>query len=99
MAGLLAAFRRLKLGPEIVKRFHLMGGECNYLLRVNPADYSLEFVRDEEWQTREMRGWREEEIGATLDEAQVGGRSRSGFWGIGGWGEGWRARVEGGEVY
>ena len=47
MAGLLSAFRRLKLSPEVVGRFHLMGGECNYLLRVNPATYRLEFVPDE----------------------------------------------------
>jgi IMP and pyridine-specific 5'-nucleotidase len=47
MEGLLNTFRRLKLGPEIVKRFHLMGGECNYLLRINPTTYGLEFVADE----------------------------------------------------
>ena len=46
IAGLLAAFRRLKLPPEVVGRFHLMGGECNYLLRVNPKSYGLEFVPD-----------------------------------------------------
>jgi len=45
--GLLAAFRRLKLPPSVVGRFHLMGGECNYLLRVHPESYRLEFVPDE----------------------------------------------------
>lgn len=32
-----AAFRDLKLEPEVVSRFHVMGGECNYLLRVTGA--------------------------------------------------------------
>ncbi|KAI8475916.1 MAG: IMP-specific 5'-nucleotidase-domain-containing protein [Monoraphidium minutum] len=68
--GLLSAFRRLKLPPSVAGRFHLMGGECNYLLRVNTTTYGLEFVPDEEWQTSEMRAWREDDIRATLDEAQ-----------------------------
>jgi hypothetical protein len=45
--GLLSAFRRLRLPPEIAGRFHLMGGECNYLLRVDPSTCRLEFVPDE----------------------------------------------------
>ncbi|KAI8465948.1 MAG: IMP-specific 5-nucleotidase [Monoraphidium minutum] len=68
--GLLSAFRRLKLPPEVVGRFHLMGGECNYLLRVDPATCRLGFVADEEWQTPEMRAWQDADIAATLDEAQ-----------------------------
>jgi hypothetical protein len=31
IGGLLSAFRRLKLSPEIVGRFHLMGGEVRAL--------------------------------------------------------------------
>ena len=34
IAGLLGAFDRYGLPPELTARFHLMGGECNYLLRV-----------------------------------------------------------------
>lgn len=34
MEGLLDAFRDLKLPDSITDRFHIMGGECNYLLRV-----------------------------------------------------------------
>ncbi|GBF99935.1 IMP-specific 5-nucleotidase, partial [Raphidocelis subcapitata] len=71
IGGLLSAFRRLRLPPEVVGRFHLMGGECNYLLRANPTTYGLEFVPDEEWQPPEMRAWKEEDIRATLDEAQL----------------------------
>jgi hypothetical protein len=44
------------------RRFHLMGGECNYLLRVNPASYRLEFVPEGDWQTPEMLSWDEEDI-------------------------------------
>jgi IMP and pyridine-specific 5'-nucleotidase len=39
-----------------------MGGECNYLLRVNPHTKHLEFVPDEEWMTPEMLAWDEEDI-------------------------------------
>lgn len=43
-------------------RFHRMGGECNYLLRVNPTTYRLEFVPEEAWQTPEMLSWDEDDI-------------------------------------
>jgi hypothetical protein len=39
-----------------------MGGECNYLLRVNPHSKQLEFVPDDEWMTPEMLAWDEEDI-------------------------------------
>jgi hypothetical protein len=39
-----------------------MGGECNYLLRVNPTTYRLEFVPEEAWQTPEMLSWDEDDI-------------------------------------
>eukprot|EP00882_Tetradesmus_deserticola_P030504 GHRQ01034285.1.p2 GENE.GHRQ01034285.1~~GHRQ01034285.1.p2 ORF type:complete len:120 (-),score=40.92 GHRQ01034285.1:249-608(-) len=43
-------------------RFHLMGGECNYLLRVNAHSKHLEFVPDEEWMTPEMLAWDDHDI-------------------------------------
>jgi len=46
-----------------------MGGECNYLLRVNPTTYRLEFVPEEAWQTPEMLSWDEDDI-------KVGGGGR-----------------------
>lgn len=48
-----------------------MGGECNYLLRVNPVDKRLEFIPDEEWKTPEMLSWHEEDIKELLDEGQT----------------------------
>jgi len=49
----------------------VMGGECNYLLRVNPTTYRLEFVPEEAWQTPEMLSWDEDDIKDLLDEAQA----------------------------
>ncbi|WIA32869.1 hypothetical protein OEZ86_006043 [Tetradesmus obliquus] len=69
--GLLAAFSKYKLPATITNRFHLMGGECNYLLRVNPVSKQLEFVPDDEWMTPEMLAWDEEDIKELLDDAQV----------------------------
>lgn len=36
VSGLLRALKALRLPDTITNRFHLMGGECNYLLRVRP---------------------------------------------------------------
>lgn len=47
-----------------------MGGECNYLLRVN-SQYKLEFVRDEEWMSSCMLSWRIEDIRRVLNEAET----------------------------
>lgn len=71
LAGLLEAFRALKLAPEITNRFHIMGGECNYLLRVTPDTKRLEFIPDEEWQTPVMRSWDPRDIKNLLRDAEV----------------------------
>ncbi|KAF6251627.1 IMP-specific 5'-nucleotidase-domain-containing protein [Scenedesmus sp. NREL 46B-D3] len=60
--GLLAAFSKYRLPATITNRFHLMGGECNYLLRVNPHSKQLEFVPDDEWMTPEMLAWDDQDI-------------------------------------
>lgn len=54
------------------RRFHLMGGECNYLLRVNPTTYRLEFVPEEAWQTPEMLSWDEDDITVRPAHAAAG---------------------------
>ena len=51
--GLLDQFKKQKLPPNITKYFHVMGGECNYLLNVNET-YGLQFVPNEEWATVEQ---------------------------------------------
>jgi len=38
LPGLLSAFAALDLPAAVTDRFHIMGGECNYLLKVLPPD-------------------------------------------------------------
>ena len=53
-----------------MRRFHIVGGECNYLLRVGPApERRLQFVPDREWKSNYMMSWRQADINAVLDEA------------------------------
>ena len=47
-----------------------MGGECNYLLRVND-DYNLEFVDDRQWKSDCMLGWTEAQISQLLKDAEA----------------------------
>jgi IMP and pyridine-specific 5'-nucleotidase len=69
--GLLDQFKKQKLPPNITKYFHVMGGECNYLLNVNET-YGLQFVPNEEWATVEQYGWREgKDLQAFLDRAEI----------------------------
>ncbi|KAK9807006.1 hypothetical protein WJX72_010564 [[Myrmecia] bisecta] len=69
--GLLAAFERLRLSKEITDRFHIMGGECNYLLRVSGPNKRLQFVPDGEWKSGCMMSWGEADIQAVLSEAEA----------------------------
>ena len=46
-----------------------MGGECNYLLRVN-KHLRLEFVPDHKWKTPIMRSWEEHDVQHVLSEAE-----------------------------
>ncbi|KAL6780644.1 hypothetical protein ACKKBF_B12340 [Auxenochlorella protothecoides x Auxenochlorella symbiontica] len=64
--GLLAA---LRYQPKaVVNRFHVMGGECNYLLRVDRG--RLAFVPDSEWKSEFMASWREDDIHELLETAE-----------------------------
>lgn len=51
-------------------RFHIVGGECNYLLRVTSA-YSLEFVDSKDWMSSMMQSWTADSIRKLLDEAEA----------------------------
>lgn len=70
MEGLLQMFRDQKLPKELTDRFLLMGGECNYLLRVTHPDKRLEFVPDHEWKSEFMMSWDEEDVEALLGEGE-----------------------------
>ncbi|KAG0626727.1 hypothetical protein M758_2G146800 [Ceratodon purpureus] len=74
LAGLLEAFKRFRLPPAITRLFHVMGGECNYLLRVNDH-YRLEFVPDELWMSPDMLQWSESDVEELLTEAECSLRS------------------------
>jgi IMP and pyridine-specific 5'-nucleotidase len=69
LAGLLEAFKDLRLSPTITKLFHVMGGECNYLLRVN-EQYRLEFVADQLWKSPDMLDWAESDVQKLLNDAE-----------------------------
>ena len=69
--GLLAAFRALKLPQSITDRFHIMGGECNYLLRVEGETMRLEFVPDADWKSQYMMEWKEKDINGLLSDAEA----------------------------
>ncbi|KAH9327287.1 hypothetical protein KI387_007465, partial [Taxus chinensis] len=76
IAGLLVAFKELGLPPSVTRFFHVMGGECNYLLRVND-NYHLEFVEDKLWKSEDMLRWKEKDIQKLLDDAQCALKSAS----------------------
>eukprot|EP00216_Chloropicon_sp_CCMP2111_P004772 CAMPEP_0198237228 /NCGR_PEP_ID=MMETSP1446-20131203/3070_1 /TAXON_ID=1461542 ORGANISM="Unidentified sp, Strain CCMP2111" /NCGR_SAMPLE_ID=MMETSP1446 /ASSEMBLY_ACC=CAM_ASM_001112 /LENGTH=389 /DNA_ID=CAMNT_0043919305 /DNA_START=323 /DNA_END=1492 /DNA_ORIENTATION=- len=68
-SGLLKAFRDLNLSASVLKRFYVMGGECNYLLKVD-RDYRLRFVDRAEWASDALLSFEEGDITALLDNAQ-----------------------------
>ncbi|KAI5068033.1 hypothetical protein GOP47_0016378 [Adiantum capillus-veneris] len=68
-AGLLAAFEDLGLPQTITSLFHIMGGECNYLLEVNEG-YRLEFVEDNLWKSKDMLEWSSVDIRELLSDAE-----------------------------
>lgn len=70
VAGLTDSFRKLRLPQHIMDRFHIMGGECNYLLRLSPTTHQLEFVPDHEWKTPCMQAWQGQDIKYVLREAE-----------------------------
>jgi len=47
----------------------VMGGECNYLLRVN-EQYRLEFVADQLWKSPDMLDWAESDVQKLLNDAE-----------------------------
>jgi IMP and pyridine-specific 5'-nucleotidase len=70
LKGLVDAFEAQALPKEVYEKFHVMGGECNYLLRVND-EYRLEFVPSEEWHSEHMYDWRDnDDVRMFLDRAE-----------------------------
>jgi len=71
LSGLLAAFVENELSPEIIGRFYVLGGECNYLLRCG-EDAHLVKVPDEDWSQSgpAPRSWNDKECQHLLDVAE-----------------------------
>jgi len=69
LAGLLHVFQTLQVPKEILDRFYIMGGECNYLLKIG-EDYRLSFIPRSEWMSDILFAWDEGDIEALLDKAQ-----------------------------
>jgi len=69
LSGLLDAFRELRLNQSTLNNFFVLGGECNYLLRIT-ADYRLKFIDGHEWKTEVMESWDQNDICHLLDIAQ-----------------------------
>ncbi len=82
IAGLLLAFQSLP--RDVWSKFFVMGGECNYLLRVERpgtdkegrggdgmGPLGLEFIPEAEWKSPEMLAWSEEDITQVLDQGQA----------------------------
>eukprot|EP00899_Mesostigma_viride_P019895 jgi/Mesvir1/27907/Mv03421-RA.1 len=71
LAGLLTAFRALQLPAWMTDNFHVMGGECNYLLRFDAVTQRLAFVEDDQWKPDAMATWQQTEVEKMLDEAET----------------------------
>ncbi|QDZ19118.1 IMP-specific 5'-nucleotidase [Chloropicon primus] len=69
LEGLLEVFKELEVPKEVLDRFYIMGGECNYLLKID-ENYKLYFIPRSEWASCAMM-WDESEIEALLDRAQA----------------------------
>jgi len=69
--ALLQEFKSRKYGPEILQRFLVIGGECNYLFITN-EDCTLKYVGDTGWQIEEFSKLVENTKGVEyfLDESQ-----------------------------
>ena len=67
--GLLDHFRDIHMPREVLSRFHIMGGECNYLLNVD-ENFRLQFVAPEGWMSPDMLAWEEESIAEILHDAR-----------------------------
>ncbi|KAJ3046629.1 IMP 5'-nucleotidase [Rhizophlyctis rosea] len=49
LSGLLDGFRASSLPPEALKRFFVLGGECNYLFRYDPLTQHLIYIPESEY--------------------------------------------------
>ncbi|KAG0231484.1 IMP 5'-nucleotidase [Actinomortierella wolfii] len=77
LAGLLSAFTAQNLPEEMLQRFFVLGGECNYLFHCGwktldngQRAVGLTYVEPETYQPAEMLAWSQEDIQELLDVAE-----------------------------
>ncbi|KAF9976981.1 IMP 5'-nucleotidase [Actinomortierella ambigua] len=77
IAGLLRAFTAQNLPDEMLKRFFVLGGECNYLFHCEWKNQEngkravgLTYIQPEAYQPAEMLAWSQEDIQELLDVAE-----------------------------
>jgi len=68
LSGLLDGFKQRKLHETVLKRFHVLGGECNFLFGCT-ANAELQEIPEEEFFTKEMKEWTPDAVKALLDTA------------------------------
>mmetsp|Transcript_6 Transcript_6/g.16 ORF Transcript_6/g.16 Transcript_6/m.16 type:complete len:410 (+) Transcript_6:138-1367(+) len=68
--GLLDIMKARGYGSEITDKFLVMGGECNYMFKVDVKDYSMVELDWDLWATDTMRAWKESDIKDMLDLAE-----------------------------
>eukprot|EP00842_Homolaphlyctis_polyrhiza_P005492 jgi/Hompol1/5944/HPOL_000909-RA len=57
LSGLIEGFRNSDLLPSMLSQFYVLGGECNYLFRYDPATHRLVYLRAETYQPERIRKW------------------------------------------
>lgn len=67
---LIAAVLESDLSVEYKANLLIMGGECNYLFRLDPELGRLRYIDREEWALDEMLAWREDNITDLFDKAE-----------------------------
>lgn len=68
--ALIDAVLNSNLDHEYKANLLVMGGECNYLFRLDPDIGGLRYIDREEWALDEMLAWREDAVSELLDKAE-----------------------------
>ncbi|EKX46275.1 hypothetical protein GUITHDRAFT_163029 [Guillardia theta CCMP2712] len=68
--GLLERMQEKKSPSSVTRMFFCVGGECNYLFRINP-DYRMEEVDPDAFYTETMKSWKHDDIEELLNVAEA----------------------------
>lgn len=71
LGGLLEGIMNCQLlSPQLRSNLLIMGGECNYLFRLNGETGDLQFIPREDWAIPQMLSWSEADICEILDHGE-----------------------------